>query len=279
MTTAIPRTRSQKVVLITGASSGIGQECAEHLARAGWRVFGTSRQLPPTSPSEAAVEIVQMDVTDENSVRQCVDGVLAKAGRLDAVVNNAGIAVMGAVEDTSIEEAKAQLETNFFGVLRVCRATLPALRRNGGGHIVNISSLAGLIGLPFSGLYSASKFALEGVSEALRMECRQFGVRIILVEPGDFRTNITQRRTIAAAAQNNSAYREAFERCKLKQEQDETNAPGPEPVAQLVVRILADPNPRPRYSVGMLSQRIVVPLKRFLPQRIFDWAARQAFGM
>jgi len=270
---------SPKVVLITGASSGIGQACAEQLAKAGWRVFGTGRATPPAPQPGTALAMVQMDVTDENSVRHCVDSVTARAGRLDAVVNNAGIAVMGAVEDCTIEEAKAQLETNFFGVLRVCRATLPALRQNGGGHVVNISSLAGLIGLPFSGMYSASKFALEGVSESLRMECRQFGIRVVLVEPGDFRTNITHRRTIAAAAQTNSPYREAFERCKHKQEQDETNAPGPEAVARLVVRILSDPNPRTRYSVGMLSQRMVVPMRRFLPQRVFEWVARQVFGM
>jgi NAD(P)-dependent dehydrogenase (short-subunit alcohol dehydrogenase family) len=269
----------QKVVLITGASSGIGQACAEHLGRNGWRVFGTRRGAPSTTLAEAPFEMLQMDVDDENSVRQCVESLLARAGRLDAVVNNAGIAIMGAVEDTSIEEAKAQLETNFFGVLRVCRATLPALRKNGGGHVVNISSLAGIIGLPFSGLYSASKFALEGVSESLRMECRAFGIHVVLVEPGDFRTNITSRRRIVQAATTNDAYREAFARCKQKQEQDETSAPGPEAVARLVGRILSDPNPGTRYSVGMLSQRMVVPLKRFLPQRLFEWAARRAFGM
>ncbi|HEV8070829.1 MAG TPA: SDR family oxidoreductase [Planctomycetaceae bacterium] len=269
----------RKVVLITGASSGIGQACAEHLARSGWRVFGTGRGAPPAVQAGAAFEMVTMDVDDDNSVGQAVESVLAKAGRLDAVVNNAGIAVMGAVEDTSIEEAKAQLETNFFGALRVCRATLPALRKQGGGHVINISSLAGIIGLPFSGLYSASKFALEGVSESLRMESRAFGIHVVLVEPGDFRTNITTRRRIAAAAETNDAYREAFERCKQKQEQDETNAPGPEAVARLVGRILNDPRPRTRYSVGMLSQRMVVPLKRFLPQRLFEWAARRAFGM
>jgi NAD(P)-dependent dehydrogenase (short-subunit alcohol dehydrogenase family) len=279
MSTSTNRLTQQKVVLITGASSGIGQACAEHLARAGWRAFGTGRDTPPASQPGVAIEMVQMDVTDETSVRQGVDAVLAKAGRLDAVVNNAGISIMGAVEDTSIEEAKAQLETNFFGVLRVCRATLPALRKNGGGHVVNISSLAGIIGLPFSGLYSASKFALEGVSESLRMECRQFGIRVVLVEPGDFRTNITARRRTVQAAETNSAYREAFARCKRKQDQDETNAPGPEAVARLVARILADPYPRTRYSVGMPSQRMVVPLKRLLPQRLFEWAARQAFGM
>jgi NAD(P)-dependent dehydrogenase (short-subunit alcohol dehydrogenase family) len=266
----------QKVVLVTGASSGIGGACAEHLARNGWRVFGTSRGA---SPADASFEMVTMDVENEDSVRKCVDGVLAKAGRLDAVVNNAGISIMGAVEDTSIEEAKAQLETNFFGVLRVCRATLPILRRQGGGHIVNISSLAGIIGLPFSGLYSASKFALEGVSESLRMECRAFGIHVVLVEPGDFRTQITVRRRTVEAAETNDTYREAFARCKKKQDQDEANAQSPEAVARLVGRILNDPNPRTRYAVGMFTQRMVVPLKRILPQRVFEWMARQAFGM
>ena len=277
---------AQKVVLITGASSGIGQACAEQLARNGWRVFGTSRSAAGASPGASAnptvngsFELIQMDVEDEASVRQGVDIVLARAGRLDAVVNNAGISIMGSVEDTSIEEAKAQLETNFFGVLRVCQATLPILRRQGGGHIVNISSLAGLIGLPFSGLYSASKFALEGVSESLRMECRQFGVRVVLVEPGDFRTNITVRRRTVQAAESNEAYRAAFDHCKKKQDQDEANARTPEAVARLVARVLSDPNRRTRYTVGMFTQTMVVPLKRILPQRVFEWMARQAFGM
>ncbi len=273
----------QNVVLITGASSGIGQACGEHLAKSGWRVFGTSRNAasvaPGASTTSGSVEMVMMDVENDESVQNCVDGVLAKAGRIDAVVNNAGISIMGSVEDTSIEEAKAQLETNFFGVLRVCRATLPILRKQGGGHIVNISSLGGLIGLPFSGLYSASKFALEGVSESLRMECRQFGVRVVLVEPGDFRTNITARRRTVRAAETNDAYRAAFEHCKRKQDQDEANARTPEAVAHVVARILEDPNPRTRYAVGMFTQTMVVPLKRILPQRVFEWAARQAFGL
>ncbi|HET6328793.1 MAG TPA: SDR family oxidoreductase [Planctomycetaceae bacterium] len=269
----------QKVVLITGASSGIGQVCAEHLARNGWRVFGTTRGAVSAASTSAQLEMVTMDVEDEASVRRCVDAIVARAGRLDAVVNNAGISIMGSVEDTSIEEAKAQLETNFFGVLRVCRATLPILRRQGRGHIVNISSLAGIIGLPFSGLYSASKFALEGVSESLRMECRAFGIHVVLVEPGDFRTQITARRRTVQAAETNNAYREAFARCKLKQDQDEANAQSPEAVARLVGRILSDPNPRTRYAVGMFTQTMVVPLKRILPQRVFEWMARQAFGM
>jgi NADP-dependent 3-hydroxy acid dehydrogenase YdfG len=155
---------STRVVLITGATSGIGQACAQHLASAGWRVFGTGRSVPPASTTEGRIEMVEMDVDDEASVHTAVAAVVTKAGRLDAVINNAGFSMRGAVEDTAIVEAKAVFETNFFGVLRVCRAVMPALRAGGGGYIVNISSLAGIVGLPFSGLYCASKFALEGLS-------------------------------------------------------------------------------------------------------------------
>ncbi len=261
----------KKVVLVTGATSGIGLACAERLAEAGWRVFGTGRAVSEHKTSRG-VEMIRMDVDDEESVNAGVANVLAKAGRLNAVVNNAGFPMMGAVEDTAIEEAKAQFETNFFGVLRVCRASLPALRAAGGGHIVNISSLAGVVGLPFSGLYSASKFALEGLSESMRLETRPFGIKVILVEPGDFRTQTTANRRVTAAAER-GVYRD-FSKSKRKQEHDETTASTPEPVARLVEGILSDPNPKTRYSVATIGQRIVVPAKRLLPQRIFEWLFR-----
>jgi NAD(P)-dependent dehydrogenase (short-subunit alcohol dehydrogenase family) len=261
--------KAQKVVLITGASSGIGQACAAYLAGRGWRVFGTRRGSSNSEPS-APFEMITMDVDDDASVQAGVNAVLERAGRLDAVVNNAGISLMGPIEDTSTEEAKAQMETKFFGVLRVCRATLPALRRQGGGHIINISSLAAVVGLPFSGLYSASKFALEGLSESLRHEARPFGIRVVMVEPGDFRTAITARRRTTKASTTHDAYREAFDRFKKKQDQDEAQAPDPQAVAQLVQSILRNPRPRMRYTVGMIAQRIVVPLKRFLPQSLFE---------
>lgn len=258
----------KKTVLITGATSGIGLACAERLADAGWRVFGTGRTISEHK-TRRGVEMIRMDIDDEESVNAGVANVLARAGRLDAVVNNAGFSMMGAVEDTSIEEAKAQLETNFFGVLRVCRAALPVLRAAGGGHIVNISSLAGVVGLPFSGLYSASKFAVEGLSESMRLETRPFGIRVVLVEPGDFRTRTTANRRVTAAAEQ-GVYRDAFSKSKRKQDHDETTASTPEPVARLVEGILNNPNPKTRYSVAMIGQRIVVPLKRLLPQRIFE---------
>jgi NAD(P)-dependent dehydrogenase (short-subunit alcohol dehydrogenase family) len=263
--------REQRVVLVTGASSGIGRACAEHLAARGYRVFGAQRRAP-SGDAPGGVEMLTMDVTQDSSVRDGVAALLERTGRIDAVVNNAGNAVMGAIEDTSIEEARVQLETNFFGVLRVCRAVLPAMRAQGGGHIINISSLAGVLGLPFSGLYSASKFALEGMTESLRLETRHFGIRVVLVEPGDFRSNLAAQRRLTEATAGNDAYRDAFARFKAQQDKDEAAAPTPEPVARLVERILADPKPGLRYSVGMLSQRIVVPLKRWLPQRVFEAA-------
>jgi NAD(P)-dependent dehydrogenase (short-subunit alcohol dehydrogenase family) len=266
---------SKSVILVTGASSGIGAAIAAHLASKGHRVFGTSRK----PYHNAKFEMIAMDVDDEASVREAVAHVLVQAGRIDALINNSGIAVMGAVEDTSVEEAKALFETNFFGVLRVCRAVLPAMRRQKNGTIVNISSLSGIFGTPFSGLYSASKFAVEGLSEALRMEVRRFGIKVVLVEPGDHDSELPIRRTIAAESAINPAYAEAFARTKAQQAKDEAQAPKPDGVARLVERILAERSPRMRYTVGMMSQRIVSPLKRFMPQRLYELILRSALGL
>jgi NAD(P)-dependent dehydrogenase (short-subunit alcohol dehydrogenase family) len=279
-TTSSPSSeKPRKVVLITGASSGIGKTCAEHLAAKGYRVFGAQRHVPEGKPQANDVESITMDVDDDDSVNHALQVLCEKTGRLDAVVNNAGFALMGSIEDTSVEEARAQMETNFFGVLRVCRAALPIMRKQGRGHIINISSLAGVLGLPFSGLYSASKFALEGMSESLRLEVRRFGISIVLVEPGDFSTQLPAKRRVASASQTNDAYREAFTQFKAAQEKDESKAPTPEPIAYLIERILQSDAPRLRYSIGMLGQRIVVPLKRLLPQRLFEWALRKALGL
>ena len=267
--------KTQKVVLVTGASSGIGEAIAQNLAAAGWRVFGTSRT--PRGRIDD-VEMIAMDIDDEVSVDQGVAQILASAGRLDAVVNNAGWALAGAVEDTSIAEAQAQFDTNVFGVLRVCRAVLPAMREQGGGHIVNISSLGGAFGMPFSGVYSASKFAVEGLSEALRFETRKLGIRVALIEPGDMQTRLPASRRTVAAAGRDSAYHSAFERAKVQQAKDEAKAPSPQRVARVVAGVLRDPNPPLRHAVAMPSQRAVLPLKRLLPYRWFEVVVGAAMG-
>ncbi len=268
------RRPEETVVLITGASSGIGKACAEHLARRGYRVFGTSRRAPfppaPTAPGQPVM--LQMDVTQEESVRRAVDFIVRETGRLDVVVNNAGFGIAGAVEDTSVDEAKSQLETNFFGVLRVCRAALPVMRAQGEGLIVNISSLGGVIALPFQALYSASKFAVEGLTEALRLEVRPFGIRVTMIEPGDMRTGFTDQRVRVAGWTPTSAYAPYAERVLQVVETDERHGGAPETVAVLLERILRSPNPAPRYRVGPAFQRLAAVLKGILPGRLFAWA-------
>jgi NAD(P)-dependent dehydrogenase (short-subunit alcohol dehydrogenase family) len=243
------------IVLVTGASSGIGKSCAEHLTKSGYRVYGASRR-------SAALP---MDVRDEVSVRTAVADLIAREGRIDVVVNNAGIAIAGAVEDTSIEEATEQFDVNFFGVLRVCRAVLPHMRERHSGCIVNIGSIAGLVAVPYQGLYSASKFALEGLSEALRLEVRPFGVRVVLIEPGDHRTGLTENRRPTAASQENPAYRNRYARAIARMAADERNGPAPDAVAHLLHRIVRLKNPRLRYTVGPVAERTVPLLKRALP--------------
>jgi NAD(P)-dependent dehydrogenase (short-subunit alcohol dehydrogenase family) len=265
-----------KVVLITGASSGIGQTCAELLSARGHTVYGTSRK-PASSP--AGYRMLEMDVTQEESVRRAVASVLAKEGRIDVVVNNAGHALAGAIEDTSLEEAQRQLDTNFFGVLRVCHAVLPAMRARGEGLIVNVSSLGGSVGLPFQGLYSASKFALEGFTESLRQELAPFGVQATLVQPGDVRTRITDNRVRARGAGPDSAYREHFETALRIIEQEERAGAPPEAVARLVLELLGRENVKVRYTVGHLSQRALAAAKSALPSRTFERAVMSFYGL
>ncbi|HEX2569979.1 MAG TPA: SDR family NAD(P)-dependent oxidoreductase [Polyangia bacterium] len=260
-------------VLITGASSGIGLACARWLAERGYRVFGASRRPPPAGDA-AGFEYVAMDVTDDASVAAAVAEVVARAGRIDVVVNNAGFGYAGAIEDTSIEEARAQLDANFLGVLRVLHQVLPHMRAAGGGRVINISSIGGLIGAPFQGMYSASKFALEGLTEVLRHEVRADHIHVSLVEPGDFNTGFTANRRIVRGAGEGSPYREQFARTLAVIERDEAQAPGPRAIARLVERIIRTRRPALRYPVGVLLQRLGVTLRRFLPAALFEAIVR-----
>ena len=238
------------VVLITGASSGIGHACAAYLAARGNTVYGASRSaLVP----EGVIPL-RMDVTDDLSVRDACRLVLEREGRIDAVVNNAGMGIAGPIEDTPIEEVRRQFDVNFFGVVRVCRAVLPAMREARSGAIINIGSIGGLIAIPFQGLYSASKFALEGFSEALRLEARPFGIRVVLIEPGDHPTSFTGNRRVAAAP--GAAYRESLEHAVARMSKDEQSGPPLDGVARLVEKVIRARNPRLRYTVGPFPQRV-----------------------
>jgi NAD(P)-dependent dehydrogenase (short-subunit alcohol dehydrogenase family) len=258
-----------KVVLITGASSGIGQTCAEYLAGRGMTVYGASRSLQ--GGDAGRYRTLRMDVTDDASVRAGVQQVLERHGRIDVVINCAGYGIAGAVEETDPQEAMAQFNTNFFGAHRVCRAVLPMMRQNRSGVIINISSLAGLLAVPFQAFYSASKFAMEGMTEALRMEVRPFGIRVALIEPGDFKSEFPANRVNTADSVKSGVYRELLERCVGVMREEEKNGKAPVPVARLAERIINDPSPRLRYTVGPFGERLGPKLKSILPHRIYEY--------
>ncbi len=257
---------SLPVVLITGASSGIGRASASYLSGRGYRVFGTSRHpSPPSEPS--SFEMIEMDVTDDDSVCRAIDLIITQAGRLDAVVNNAGVVSGGSLEDTPMDEARWLFETNFFGTLRVCKAVLPIMRKQRSGYIVNISSLAGRLAAPYQGQYSATKFAIEGFSEALRMEVKRFGIHVVMIEPGDMPTGNTASRHKCVSETYAEDYAKAIEVIN----HDERHGANPEQVGRLLERILRNPSPRLRYTVGHLDQRAAVWVKRIAPERLMEW--------
>ncbi|MBS0394575.1 MAG: SDR family oxidoreductase [Proteobacteria bacterium] len=269
-------TRRQRVVLVTGASSGFGRAIATALAGDGDRVYGSLRA---PSPDRCPFDTLAMDVTREDTVTAAVATILERHGRIDAVVNNAGMGIAGAIEDTTVEEARAQFETNFFGTHRVCRAVLPHLRAAGGGTIINISSLAGHVPLPFQGLYSATKFAIEAYSEALRMEVRPFGIRVAMVEPGDYATGFTANRRMTAASGPASAYHDACTRAIARMARDEQANRDLAPVVDAVRLILRSGRPALRHPRATASQRLAVALRPFLPQSLWESLVRGTYGL
>lgn len=264
-----------RVILVTGASSGFGKVLAEALMAQGDAVWGASRRISPNVGFHA----LPMDVTREDSVRSGVAQILSHAGRIDAVINNAGWGIAGAVEDTTDEEAHDQFETNFFGVHRVCRAVIPHMRAAGSGRIINVSSLGGLVSLPFQAFYSASKFAVEGYTEALRMELKAYGIHVSMVEPGDFSTGFTARRRMTAASNASSPYSETATRAIGRMAEDEAKNPDLSPVVRTVMDALNSPSPRLRYPVAGALQRFVVALRPFLPQPLFEYLIMDNYKM
>jgi len=235
-----------RTVLVTGASSGIGAAIARLLSTQGFTVFGTTRAEHPVSPPEYSM--LSLDVDSEASAKQCVDQVLSKAGRLDVLVNNAGYALTGAAEETTIAEAKGQFETNFFGVVRMTNAALPAMRAAGPGRIITIGSLAGLTAIPFCAFYSATKFALEAYSESLWHEVRPLGISVSLIEPGWVRTSLNHASHVAA--ESLPVYDAPRNRVVAAIAQAVEKGAAPEAVARVVLRAAASRHPQLRYPVG-----------------------------
>lgn len=226
----------------------------------------------------AGVEALSLDVASDSSVAEAVEKILAREGRLDVLVNNAGFGIGGAIEDTTVEEAQEQFDVNFFGVHRMCRAVLPIMRGQKSGYIFNIGSIGGLIGIPFQGFYSATKFALEGFSEALRLETQPFGIHVVLIEPGDHRTAFTQKRRWAKGAQEGSAYADRSQKAVARMAADEQAGPGPEGIARLLHELTNDPRPRLRYTAGPAAQRAAVWFKRMLPYAAIEKIMRDHYA-
>jgi NAD(P)-dependent dehydrogenase (short-subunit alcohol dehydrogenase family) len=262
-----------KVVLITGASSGIGLACAQHLSELQHTVIGASRRTS-TAHTWSSIE---MDVDDDQSVTAGVEGAVTEYGGLDAVVTCAGWGLAGAIEQTPIDEARAQIETNFFGTVRAVVAALPSLRQRR-GNIIIMSSIGGTIGIPFQGYYSASKFALEGWAEALAWEVRPYGVKVTLIEPGNFRTEFTQsRRTVLV--RGNDPYAAARTKAIDVMERDELSGADPSAVARLVAKVLASKRSPRRRTVGPRVERMGPMAKRLLPGRAFEAASASSLGV
>jgi NAD(P)-dependent dehydrogenase (short-subunit alcohol dehydrogenase family) len=270
----------QSIVLVTGASSGIGLSCARLLAEHGYRVYGTSRgSRAGTTPLPASIEMLTMDVTSSESVEAAIATVLAKEGRLDIVINNAGIGIAGAVEETTIEEAKSLFETNFFGIHRVCRAVIPQLRKQGSGHIVNIGSMGAVVAIPFQVFYSASKAAIAMLSDGLSMELKPFGIKVTRIEPGDYKTAFTNNRVFVASANTSAVYKDACHRAIAVMEHDEQNGADPEELARTLLKIIRMPSPGLNYRLGMLSQRLLVGLIPFLPAKAVEKLVMKSYNI
>jgi NAD(P)-dependent dehydrogenase (short-subunit alcohol dehydrogenase family) len=266
----------KSIALVTGASSGIGQATAERLAAAGYAVYGTSRR-GGAQQDRRSFEMLSLDVTSDESVAAVVDEMLRREGRIDLLVNNAGFGVAPAgAEESSIEQARSIFETNFFGIVRMTRAVVPHMRRQGGGRIINIGSVLGLLPMPYGALYSATKHAVEGYSESLDHELRTRGIRVSVIEPAYTKTGFDAN--LVGPDETLDEYRE--NRAAQKQLQQSAIETGDEPgvVADAVLRAARADHPKPRYTAGRLAARLRF-LRRFAPAGLVDAGIRRDFRL
>lgn len=254
------------VILITGITSGFGRAMAERLNANGHKVYGTHRKDCVKIPG---VYYIKADVRDEESVDNAVNTVLSKEGRIDVFINNAGMGVGGPLEFTTIDDARTQMDVNFMGMVRFLNRIVPVMRRQRQGKIICVSSIGGLMGLPYQGMYSASKFAIEGYCEALRLEVRQFGISVTVINPGDFFTGFTAARTKNLPPETTAAY-PGYSDSMKSIESDERSGLQPDYLARRICRIVCKRHPRNRYIIATFIQKTSVVLKAFLPAKWYD---------
>jgi len=257
----------KKVILITGISSGFGKETAKLLSESGHIVYGTIRRDCETSDK---INVLRLDLTDSLSIKKAVETVIHKEGRIDVLINNAGMHTGGPIETIPSEYIKLQMDTSFYGLVQLTREILPVMRKQGSGMIINFSSLGGLMGLPFQAFYSASKFAVEGFSEALRMEVKPFNIKIVVINPGDFHTNNSvNRRHFLSPTNDSDPYNESFKNALVQIEKDEAHGWEPVVLARKLVKIVESKKPQQKYIIASFEQKLAVILKYILPDKLF----------
>lgn len=253
------------VILITGIGSGFGKQMAQRLSADGHKVYGTYRSASEFIPG---VEYIRADVTCDDDCRQAVETVVKKEGRIDVFINNAGMGIGGPLEFSSLDDARRQMDVNWMGMVRCLHFVTPVMREQRSGTIICLSSIGGLIGLPFQGLYSASKFAIEGYCQALRLELMEFGVNVVVIEPGDFATNFTAKRKSVANPQAYKTYK-SYAASLASIEKDETSGLKPEYLAGKISKIVLKKRPAYNYIIATPLQKLSVLLKSILPARWF----------
>ncbi len=265
-----------KVVLITGASSGIGMVTADYLSTLGYKVYGTSRN--PKKFTTHNFKMIPLDVTDTNSIEKAVQTIIDEEGRIDVLINNAGTGITGAIEETPTDEIRKTIETNYFGVIEMMKAVIPQMRKQRSGLIINVTSIAGYMGLPFRGIYSAIKGAIEITTEAIRMEVKEFGIVVTNVAPGDFATNIAANRYHTPVLKN-SPYQEIYKKNLELMDRHVDEGSDPIEMAKIIHRIIQAKHPKIHYKVGSFLQKFSIVLKRILPDKYYEKLIMNHYGM
>ena len=274
----------EKVAIVTGSSSGIGYETSLALARDGFYTFATVRNpkkaekiLQIAKKENLNIEIMELDVDDEKSISATIKKIISKKQRIDVLVNNAGWGLFGSVEDVSMKDFRAQFETNLFGIISIIQKVAPIMRKQGSGVIVNVSSVAGRIGFPGSSAYISSKFALEGLSESLRYELGQFGVKTIIIEPGVIKTNFFSSMKIAEPKPD-SPYKEITEKVIMGVKMMAELGTPPSEVATTILHAIKEENPRPRYIVGNDAQMFLEAKKTKTDTEFENYLKKELFS-
>jgi NAD(P)-dependent dehydrogenase (short-subunit alcohol dehydrogenase family) len=267
----------KKVILVTGASSGIGLASATALHQAGHIVYGTTRNL--AKKINAPFNLIELDVTDDESAKAAVGKIIAAEGKIDVLVNNAGNGIAGPAYAMPVEKAKQQFEVNFFGVVRMCSTVIPEMLKKNSGLVVNISSLAGLFGLPYQSMYVASKYAVEGYTESMRMELRKTGIKLATINPGDFKTEFTGSREKIPFAIDHAILKSNYDVAVASIEKDENAGADPIAIGKQLVKIVGKSSPAHQYLVGAIGQTIAVTLKKTLPGGIFEGLMADHYGI